>query len=360
MSPLQEGLLKLQRRTLLLVLIALLLAGCERQTPAPTATPTLPGPTRPAPPTERPVITSLTPRPTVAPAPESPTPPPTPVDAGTLVLWHSWSGADADALAQILAGYRERRPRVQVQTLFVSYDDLPSAYPAAVEAGGGPDLFLAPMWWLQDMVEAQVLLPLEGLLTPEDLAGYHLAALDSLVVSGRLYGLPTNYELVSLYVNQALIAAEDLPRTTEEMIELAQADPTQGAGLYTNFYHLYWGIPAYGGALFDEQGRVILDQTPGTAQFLDWLRRAAQTQGIFASLDYGMLIDRFKKGEYAFFVDGPWSRAELQQALGSDLGMALLPAGPVGPARPWLAADGVFLNPNRDREQQQLALDLAR
>ncbi|MEZ4634034.1 MAG: hypothetical protein R2856_03490 [Caldilineaceae bacterium] len=38
------------------------------------------------------------------------------------------------------------------------------------------------------------------------------------------------------------------------------------------------------------------------------------TPGVFVDLDYGMLIDRFKKGEFAFFVDGPWSSAELQDA----------------------------------------------
>jgi maltose-binding protein MalE len=143
------------------------------------------------------------------------------------------------------------------------------------------------------------------------------------------------------------------------MLALAQANPSQGAGLYANFYHLFWGVPAYGGALFDDTGRAILEQNDGATAFLTWLSAMNDTPGVFVDLDYGMLIDRFKKGEFAFFVDGPWSSAELEAALGDALGVALLPAGPARAAQPWLNAEGVMLNPVYSPAQQQLALRLA-
>ena len=58
-----------------------------------------------------------------------------------------------------------------------------------------------------------------------------------------------------------------------------------------------------------------------------------------------MLLDRFTKGEFAYFVDGPWAAAQLSAALGDDLMVIPLPAGPAGPAQPWLYSDGVFVNP---------------
>jgi arabinogalactan oligomer/maltooligosaccharide transport system substrate-binding protein len=145
----------------------------------------------------------------------------------------------------------------------------------------------------------------------------------------------------------------------QDMLALAQADPSLGSGLYMNLYHLYWGITGYGGTLFDGEGRVILDQTPGPAEFLAWLRQMSETPGVFVSQDYGMLIDRFKKGEFAFFVDGPWSQIELTQALGDALAIAPLPEGAAGPARPWLSADGLFFNPTSSPHQRSLALTLA-
>jgi arabinogalactan oligomer/maltooligosaccharide transport system substrate-binding protein len=357
-------------KLVVLLVALLLLVGCQEETPTPIPPTPVPGvPTAEsvtAPGEPAAVVTTATsallPDPIAAPTatPE--------VTSGTITLWHSWARADGDALAQILESFTTANPNITVQTLFVAYNDLPQAYADAVAAGGGPDLTLAPAWWLQELAEAGALLPLAGYLQPGESDQWVAAALDNLSLDGLLYGLPTNYELVGLYYNRALVEETALPAITDDLLALAAANPAQGSGLYLNFYHLYWGIPAYGGELFgpstdtedNATGQVVLDQTPGTAQFLDWLLRMSDTPGTFVSLDYGMLIDRFKKGEFAFFVDGPWSSSELRQALGEELGVAPLPAGPSGPARPWLSGDGVFLNPVVDATQQQLALRLAR
>ena len=280
--------------------------------------------------------------------------------AGTVELWHSWSGKDGDALAAILDSFRQSRPNIQVETLFVDYGDLAQVYTDAVKAGEGPDLIMGPNWWLREFAESDVVLPLDARIGVQERSQFIQAALGNLVWEGVLYGLPTDYELVALYFNRRLLDESNLPLTVEDLIELAQDAPTQGAGIYTNFYHLFWGVAAFGGELFDEEGRVTLEQTPATAEFLSWLQRAENTPGIFAALDYGMLMDRFKKEEYALFIDGPWSIGELRERFGPDLGVAPLPAGPGGPARPWLSADGVFLNPTTSADQQVLALTIAR
>jgi len=344
-------------RLLALLVFLLVLAACqdEMPTPMPVATAT----TAPVAASGESVGAATTPVPPQPTPTDAPTPTPEILN-GTVTLWHSWSRADGDALAQILENFAAANPGITVQTLFVAYTDLPQAYADAVAAGGGPDLILAPAWWLRQLVEVGALWPLSDQLGAGESDQWMAAALDNLTIDGTLYGLPTNYELVGLYYNRSLVDEAALPATTDDLLALADADPAQGIGLYLNFYHLYWGIPAYGGALFDEGGQVVLDKTPGASQFLKWLLEFSKTPGSFVSLDYGMLLDRFKKGEFAFFVDGPWSSVELRQALGDNLGVAPLPAGPAGPARPWLSGDGVFLNPVVDATQQQLALHLAR
>ncbi len=279
---------------------------------------------------------------------------------GALVLWHSWAGGDGEALAAILTRFQQERPNIRVETHFAAYGELAQTYTDAVTAGGGPDLILAPNWWLRDLAEEGVVLPLESRITPQERAQFIPAAIDNLTWEGVLYGLPTNFEIVALYYNKRLLDEEQLPRAVDDLIDLALASPSQGVGIYTNFYHLFWGIPAFGGRLFDEDGRVVLEQTAGTADFLDWLVRAKDTPGIFVALDYGMLMDRFKKEEYALFIDGPWSMGELREQFGTDLGVAPLPGGPAGSARPWLGADGLFLNPVAAANRQELALELAR
>ena len=286
---------------------------------------------------------------------QAPTPTATPEPAGRIVLWHSWGSGDGDALASILSGFQAKYPQVTVDTLFVADTDLPKAYADAVLAGTGPDLVLAPTWWLSDFVDLGVVQPLDMSVDQATVDQYWPAAVDNLRWNGQLYGLPTDFELVSLFVNTAL-APNGAPATTADMLAQAQAAPTQGAGLYNSLYHLFWGLPAYGARLFDDSGAVVLDQGGDAAGYLAWLRQMGQTPGSYVDTDYGMLLDRFKKGEFAYFVDGPWAIADLSAALGTNLAVASLPAGPSGPAQPWLHADGVMLNPRTAPEQQRLAL----
>ncbi len=282
-----------------------------------------------------------------------------PALVGTVELWHSWADKDGDALAAILDRFHQTNPNTQVETVFVEYGDLAQSYTEAVQGGGGPDLILAPNWWLRELAAANVLLPIDSQVTAQERTQFIPATIENMVWEGTLYGLPTDYELVALYFNRRLLDESNLPSTADDLIELALESPFQGAGIYSNFYHLVWGVAAYGGNLFDADGRVILEQSPGTAEFLTWLNKADSTPGIFVSLDYGMLMERFKKEEFALFIDGPWSLGELRQRFGADLGVFTLPAGGSGPARPWLSADGVFLNPSTTTDQRELALTLA-
>lgn len=307
--------------------------------------------------------TSLTDTEVAAPSP-TPTLAPTALPtseplSGRVVVWHSWAGLDGDALAASLATLRTAAPGLTVDTLFVAPDDLPQAYADAVAAGGGPDLVLTDSWWLNDLLAAGVVQPLDSLIAPSQIEQFVPAALANFQRDGQTYGLPLDIELVALYVNRSLVADDQMPATTDELLTLAQSAPQQGIGLYASLYHQWWGFPAYGATLFAADGRVILDQGDGAAQFLTWLRRLKSTPGSFVDEDYGMLLDRFKKGEFAFLVDGPWSSTELRQALGDNLGVTTLPAGPSAAALPWLNAEGVYLNPNLTGSQRALALRTA-
>jgi maltose-binding protein MalE len=292
------------------------------------------------------------------PATLAPTPTPF-VPQGDLTLWHSWGGADAEALTQILTRLKQQYPAVNVQTLFVAANDLPQAYADAVRAGGGPDVAVTANWWLSDLVAAGAVRPLTDLVQPGQLAQFNGAAARNFERDGAVYGLPTTFEVVSLFRNQNLAAAGAPPNTTDALTAQAALSPTLGLGLYANLYHVWWGFPAYGSQLFDANGAVALDQSGGAADFLRWMQSLKATPGSFVESDYGALIDRFKKGEFAYFVDGPWATAELREALGDALSVVPLPAGSVGGAQPWLSSDGVILNPNLSPDRTRLAYFLA-
>ena len=162
---------------------------------------------------------------------------------------------------------------------------------------------------------AGVLQPLDDLISVEEQASYWPAALGNFAWQGRLYGLPTNYELVSVFVNRSLADPAAMPPTLDGWLAQAQQSPALGIGLYNNLYHLAWGLPAYGARLFDDSGMVVIDQSGDAASYLAWLRTLSETPGSYVDPDYGMLLDRFKKGEFAYFVDGPWAIEELRLSL---------------------------------------------
>jgi ABC-type glycerol-3-phosphate transport system substrate-binding protein len=136
-------------------------------------------------------------------------------------LWHSWAGGDGEALAAILTRFQQERPNIRVETHFAAYGELAQTYTDAVTAGGGPDLILAPNWWLRDLAEEGVVLPLESRITPQERAQFIPAAIDNFTWEGVLYGLPTNFEIVALYYNKRLLDEEQLPRAVDDLIDLA-------------------------------------------------------------------------------------------------------------------------------------------
>ncbi len=265
---------------------------------------------------------------------------------GRITLWHSWAQSDGDALDAILRDFRERYPTVTVETLFVAKNDLLQSYAQAVIDGSGPDVVLAPNWWLDELNTLGVVAPLTDPNFAATEAAVSPAAADNLRIGDTLYGMPTNYETVALFYNKSIVPETSLPKSLTELAEMAHIDPQYGIGIYANPFHITWGIPAFGASIFDSSGRSTLADSPGTGQYLRLLAQLDELEGSFVDSDYGMLLDRFKKGEYAFFIDGPWAIDDLKQALGDDLGVTVIPAGPDGASSPYLYADAAYLNPN--------------
>jgi len=323
-------------------------------------------PTTPQPPAAETAVPAAEPQtdPAAAPAQavDAPTAAPTATTApprGVVTLWHSWSQADGDALARVLEDFNQMYPEVHVETLFVAYNDLLQSYAQAVVDGSGPDLVLAPNWWLSDLTMLGAVQRLDDRVSAEQLDVLWPASVDNLRTDGSLYGLPVHYEVVALYYNRELAPEDNLPASLDDLLAYAAQQPANGIGIYANPFHLAWGFPAFGGAIFDGDGRAILEKTDSAARFLAWLAAVNALNGSYVDTDYGMILDRFKKGEFAFFVDGPWALSELSAVLGDSLGVMSLPPGPAGASQPWLYADAVYVNPNASSEQASLALLLA-
>ncbi len=142
-------------------------------------------------------------------------------DSGSLTLWHGWTGAEADTLNdQIIPAWEAANPGVSISVLAVPFDQLKNKYQTEVATGGGPDLLIGPADWVGELAGAELIRPLDDLVSAETLGQYVPSAVDALrYTDGSLYGLPESIETVALYYNTDLVPTA--PTTTAELTQMS-------------------------------------------------------------------------------------------------------------------------------------------
>jgi len=277
---------------------------------------------------------------------------------GTVVLWHGYSAGSAEeaTLTALVENAKAEFPDMTIEVLQVPFDQLFNKYETEVAAGGGPDMFVAPNDNLGNEARGSLVAALDDLVSADDLAGVTETGVEGMKVDGVLYGVPESAKAVALYYNKSLV---DTPATTTDEL-LAQIE--SGDATMTNFigaYHMFGWAGSFGGELIDADGKCVADQA-GWVDALNYLLALKEAGATFSG-DYATAEDAFKNGEAAYWVNGPWALADYKELLGDDLGVAVLPSGPGGDAKPLNGIDGFYINPNSDNQEAavQLALFLS-
>lgn len=272
---------------------------------------------------------------------------------GKILLWHSWEGTEAQVLSAVLREFDQIYPNLSVISQAVPANELRQRYEQAARLGLGPDLFIAPGEWLVPLAEAGLIQDLRAYEPATE--NYLSSALASLTYEQALYGLPLALRPMALYYNTALV---DRPAATLDEW-LAQTANGRSAAINVNFSAVFWGIQAFGGDLFDDTGRTVLDQG-GFANWLSWLRNAQAAPGMILSRDVDSLRDLFFSGKAAYYTGSPDDLQAARAALGADgVSVAVLPAGPNGPSGPLLHVEAIYFNQATPAAQTRQALLLA-
>lgn len=288
-------------------------------------------------------------------------------DSGELTLWHGWTGVEADTLNnQILPAWEAANPGIKINVLAVPFDQLKNKYQTEVATGGGPDLLIGPADWVGELAGADLVKPLDDMVTADDLAAYVPSAVDALKYDGKLYGLPESIETVALYYNTDMVPTP--PTSTAEMLEqsaaINAADSSKyGLALLSDFYHPAGYLFGWGGQIFDDTNHSAFG-SPETISFLDWIKNLTSQPGIYQQNDDATISSLFKEGKAGMVINGPWALGDYQAALGADkVGVAELPAiseNADAPAKPFLGVKHIMINSNDDDAQAALALQFAK
>jgi maltose-binding protein MalE len=288
-----------------------------------------------------------------------------PQGSGNITLWHGYTGAEAETLTRVVGMIEQQNPSFDVELLAVPFDQLKNKYTTEASTGGGPDLLIGPSDWVGEFAQGNLAAAVDDLADVSEMKGNILqTATDVASYNGKMYGLPTSMKNVALYYNKDLV--QTLPKDTEELLtmsgQLATGNVRYGAAINAGLYHAIGYNYAYGGKLFVDEKTVDLTQ-PGTIEWLNWLKKAAGTQGVFVKSGADDDINNlFKTGQAAMVINGPWSLGDYRKTLGDDkVGVAVAPGTPSGGKfAPFVGAELYFISPNSSDAEKQAAVQFVK
>lgn len=271
------------------------------------------------------------------------------VEAGEVVVWHSYRGKERAALEEVSESFNAQGGDTKIKLLAIPYDAFPDKITAAVPRGKGPDLFIFAQDRLGDWAAAGLIEPLDFWMDDALRAAFVEPTLEAVTYDDSIYGLPIAFKMTALFYNKKLVSKP--PKTTGEMIEMAKKLTNPGKGQFglvyenANFYYQACWMQGFGGKVFDKRGRPKLDDKPVIDSMI-FAQKLAHSSGIMPEEATSMLVTTlFNKGKAAFVINGPWFMGEIEK--GVDYGVATLPtiddAGGK-PATPFLTAESIIMS----------------
>ena len=286
--------------------------------------------------------------------------------AAELVVWHAYRGAEKTAFEKVAKMYEEKNAGkgIKVTTLAIPYDAYADKISAAVPRGKGPDVFIYAQDRLGGWIESgKTVEPIDFYIDDATRKEFLPGMLDAMTYKGTVYGLPLNYKSITLIYNKALV--KNPPKTSAELVKLARSLTNADSGRYglaywyTNFYFHAALMNAFGGKVFDRNGKLVLD-SPQTVASIKQMMKWYKEDGILPTEPSEALISSmFNEGKAAMIFNGPWFIGEISPSI--DYGLAVLPvideAGKK-PMRPWLTIEGAYVSASS--KQKELAYDFAK
>jgi multiple sugar transport system substrate-binding protein len=281
-------------------------------------------------------------------------------------------GREGDVIRRQLDRFREANPSIDV-ALRATPDAADQRHQLYVQwlnaRASDPDVLQLDVVWTPEFAAAGWIAGLDRFEPPVD--RFFAAAVAADRWNGSLYALPWFVDVGMLYWRIDL--ASHAPRDLDELAQLARRAQEekrvpfgfvwQGAryeGLVTVFLE---HLGAFGGAILDDRGRVVVDSN-AAVQALTYMRDAIDVDGIVPSAVLTWQEEQtrfaFQNGQAAFMRNWPYAYALLQDPSQSKVAgrfaIAAMPAGPDGAAT--AALGGSALAVNAYSEQPEAAYKL--
>jgi arabinogalactan oligomer / maltooligosaccharide transport system substrate-binding protein len=288
--------------------------------------------------------------------PAEPTPVPgsgSPQGPGSLTIWSGWG--DYQVLQELCGAWAQAR-FASCDVFPKDLENLTQEFERAASTGEGPDILAHPHDTLGELVQQDLVRPIDLGATTNQFVD---VAIDALEVDGRLYGVPMAVENVALLTNRAL--SPQCPTSMEELTVqagqlIAAGTSVKGVALGMQVgdtgdgYHWHPLYTAGGGYLFgrDQQGALDPEDLgvgkPGSVQAGVRLQDLADAGLVRADQSRQVLEKAFTLGKLAWWITGQWSLPAVTEA-GIDLMVCPVPSWSDGaPSQPLVGVQALFLS----------------
>ena len=244
-------------------------------------------------------------------------------DGTTLdLLVPSYSDATQGNWDDVIAGFEEENPDIDVNLQVESWDNLESVIATKIQGGDAPDIYNGGPF--AGFAEDELLYPVEDVTSEETYADFQPTFLENAQVGGTTYGLPFIASARALFVNDALLeeAGADVPATWDELLESAKKVSDLGGGVAGYGMPLgseeaqaeaavwLWG----GGGTFGDAEAITIDtpeNLPG-AEFVKKMIDEGATQADAGATDRSPLFDIFVQGKVGMQIGLPPSVGQIE------------------------------------------------
>ncbi|MGX6961945.1 extracellular solute-binding protein [Vagococcus xieshaowenii] len=184
------------------------------------------------------------------------------------------------------------------------------------------DVFMFPHDHIGQMVEAGMIYPntkYEETVKENNIE----SAVDAATYDGKLYGYPYGVETQILYYNKAKLRAEDVTSWNTLTAKGKLGTNFGEAGANYIFTPLFM---SNGNVLYGENGEDLkgtnFNNDKGV-QVLEWIRAQKDNKGVIQS--NAEALSNLESGKVDAFLSGPWSKNDVEKALGDNFAAAPYP-----------------------------------
>ena len=277
----------------------------------------------------------------------------------TLTVWdQEVRGGQDKPLKELNQAFMDKYPNVTIERTSKSFSDLQKQVKLAISGDNPPDVVQAnnARGDMGAFVQAGLLRQLDGYADvygwndrfPETVRSVSSYTSDGKTFGeGNLYGVPLTGEMVGVWYNKAKLEelGIDPPQTVEDFeaalqtakdageipIQFGDLDQWPGIHEFGFVQNLFvppddirkLGFGQAGASWESDENKQAADT------LVDWVDKGYFTDG-FNGLGYDPSWQDFAKGKGVFLISGTWLLADLQDAMGDDLGFMLPPTGATG------------------------------